>query len=143
MIQTAKVLSILDDGRAMVTVKRQSACGHDCSKCGGGCAELAVLPTVTVKAENLAHAVVGDTVTVASSSKKILGAAVLVYMVPLVLFLLGYCVAGAMGLGGGVCAAIGIGGFVIGGLGAVLHDRHTRKKSTIHFSITAIEEPER
>ena len=143
MIQTAKVLSILEDGRAMVTVKRQSACGHDCDKCGGGCAELAVLPTVTVKAENLAHAMVGDTVTVASSSKKILGAAVLVYMVPLALFLLGYCVAGAMGLSGALCATIGIGGFVIGGLGAVLHDRHTRKKSAIHFSITSIEEPER
>ena len=143
MIQTAKVLSVLADGRAMVVVKRQSACGHDCSKCGGGCAELAVLPTVTVVAENLAKAMVGDTVTVVSSSKKILGAAVLVYMVPLALFLLGYCVVGAMGLGDALCAAVGIAGFVLGGLGAVFHDRQTRKKSAIQFAITSIEEPER
>ena len=72
MIQTAKVIRILEDGRAEVSVQRQSACGHDCSKCGGGCAELAVLPTVVVKAENPVRAMAGDTVTVESSSHQVL-----------------------------------------------------------------------
>ena len=82
MIQTAKVVRVLPDGRAEVAVKRQSACGHDCSKCGGGCAELAVLPTVVVKAENPVRAMAGDMVTVESSSGRVLGAAMVVYLVP-------------------------------------------------------------
>ena len=45
MVQTAKVTRVLADGRAEVAVKRQSACGHDCSKCGGGCSELMVSST--------------------------------------------------------------------------------------------------
>ena len=90
MIQTAKVIRILEDGRAEVSVQRQSACGHDCSKCGGGCAELAVLPTVVVKAENPVRAMAGDTVTVESSSHQVLKAAAFVYLVPFLLFFIGY-----------------------------------------------------
>ena len=52
MVQTAKVTRVLADGRAEVAVKRQSACGHDCSKCGGGCSELMVSSTVAVIAAN-------------------------------------------------------------------------------------------
>ena len=52
MVQTAKVTRLLPDGRAEVSVKRQSACGHDCSKCGGGCSELMVSSTVAVIAAN-------------------------------------------------------------------------------------------
>lgn len=52
MVQTAKVTRILPGGRAEVSVKRQSACGHDCSKCGGGCSELMVSSTVSVVAAN-------------------------------------------------------------------------------------------
>ena len=64
MVQTAKVTRVLSDGRAEVAVKRQSACGHDCSKCGGGCSELMVSSTVAVIAANPVRAMPGDMVTV-------------------------------------------------------------------------------
>ena len=64
MVQTAKVTRLLPDGRAEVSVKRQSACGHDCSKCGGGCSELMVSSTVSVIAAHGIGARPGDMVTV-------------------------------------------------------------------------------
>ncbi len=143
MIQQATVVALAGQGRAKIKVKRQSACGHDCETCGGGCGSLAVMPTIIVEAENLAGAKTGDIVTVASSSKKILGIALLVYMVPLVLFLVGYGVAANVWLlSGGGCAAVGVLAFVVGGLCAVLWDRHTRKKQSIHYSIVGIEDLE-
>ena len=76
MIQTAKVTKVFPDGRAEVAVKRQSACGHDCSKCGGGCSELMVSSTVAVMAANPVRAMPGDMVRVESSTGGILKAAV-------------------------------------------------------------------
>ena len=140
MIQTAKVVRVLPDGRAEVAVKRQSACGHDCSKCGGGCAELAVLPTVVVKAENPVRAMAGDMVTVESSSGRVLGAAMVVYLVPVILFFVGYFVGAALGLSGGA-VAVGLAGFAAGVICAVLLDRHEKKTRGISFRVTAIQEP--
>ena len=139
MVQTAKVTRLIDHSRAEVAVKRQSACGHDCSQCGGGCSELMVSPTVAVVAENLVHAMPGDTVTVESSTQKILGAAVVVYLVPFLLFFVGYFLCGALSLAEGISIAVGVAGFVLGVLLAVLADRRTRRKKGITFRITAIE----
>ena len=142
MIQTAKVTKVFPDGRAEVAVKRQSACGHDCSKCGGGCSELMVSSTVTVTASNPVRAMPGDTVRVESSTGGVLKAAVVVYLVPFLLFFLGYFVCAAAGLGGGVSAAAGCLGFVLGVLLAILTDRRVRRERAITFHITAINPPE-
>ena len=140
MIQTAKVTRVLADGRAEVAVRRQSACGHDCPQCGGGCAELMVSPTVAVIADNPLRAMPGDSVQVESSTGGVLGAAILVYLVPFALFFLGYFLAaGPAGLSDGMGAACGGLGFVLGVLLAVLADRRLRKNRGISFRITAIE----
>ena len=125
MVQTAKVTRVLADGRAEVAVKRQSACGHDCSKCGGGCSELMVSSTVAVIAANPVRAMPGDMVTVESSTSRVLGAAVIVYLVP-------------FRLSSGVSAAVGVAGFALGLLLAVLWDRRVRRQQAISFCITAI-----
>lgn len=138
MVQTAKVTRLLPDGRAEVSVKRQSACGHDCSKCGGGCSELMVSSTVAVIAANSIGAQPGDMVTVESSTGGVLGAAVMVYLVPFLLFFVGYFVAAALGLPGGGSAGVGIAGFAVGILLAVLWDRRVRRQRAISFRITAI-----
>ena len=114
MIQTAKVTKVFPDGRAEVAVKRQSACGHDCSKCGGGCSELMVSSTVAVMAANPVRAMPGDMVRVESSTGGILKAAVVVYLVPFLLFFLGYFICAGLGLSGGVSAAAGGVGFAVG-----------------------------
>lgn len=138
MIQTAKVTRVLDNGTAEVAVKRQSACGHDCSKCGGGCSELMVSSTVSVVAANPVRAMPGDMVRVESSTGGVLKAAVVVYLVPFILFFLGYFICAAAQLSGGVSAAVGGIGFAIGVLLAVLLDRQVRRDRSITFCITAI-----
>ena len=137
MVQTAKVIRVLEDGRAEVAVQRQSACGHDCSQCGGGCSELMVSPTVAVIADNPVRARPGDRVAVESSTGGVLGAAVLVYLAPFALFFLGYFLGGVQSEGLG--AALGGGGFALGVLAAILTDRQIRKRRGITFRITAIE----
>ena len=140
MIQTATVTKILKDGRAEVAVRRQSACGHDCAQCGGGCAEMMVSPTVAVIAENPLRAMPGDSVQVESYTGSVLGAAVLVYLVPFLLFFLGYALgAGMNGPSEGLGAALGGLGFGLGVLLAVLADRRVRRRRSISFRITAIE----
>lgn len=138
MIQTAKVTKVFPDGRAEVAVKRQSACGHDCSKCGGGCSELMVSSTVAVMAANPVRAMPGDMVRVESSTGGILKAAVVVYLVPFLLFFLGYFICAALQLGSGISAAAGGIGFAVGVLMAVLLDRQVRRNRSITFCITAI-----
>ena len=138
MIQTAKVTRVLENGTAEVSVKRQSACGHDCYKCGGGCSELMVSSTVSVVAANPVRAMPGDMVRVESSTGGVLKAAVVVYLVPFLLFFLGYFLCAAAQLGGGVSAAVGGCGFAVGVLLAVLLDRQVRRNQSITFCITAI-----
>lgn len=137
--QKAKVTKLLPNGRAEVAVKRQSACGHDCSKCGGGCSELMVSSTVAVVAANPLKAMPGDMVTVESSTGGILGAAVVVYLVPFLLFFAGYFLTAMAGMGEGVSASVGVLGFVVGMVLAVLLDRRVRKSRSISFMITEIE----
>ena len=147
MIQTAKVTRVLENGTAEVSVKRQSACGHDCSKCGGGCSELMVSSTVSVVAANPVRAMPGDMVRVESSTGGVLKAAVVVYLAasawrsfrdPFLLFFLGYFLCAAAQLGGGISAAVGGCGFAAGVLLAILLDRQVRRNQSITFCITAI-----
>lgn len=137
MVQTAKVTRLLPGGRAEVAVKRQSACGHDCSQCGGGCSEMMVSPTVAVVADNLVNAQPGDTVTVESATGKVLGAAALVYLVPFALFFLGYFLGSLVRLPEGAAIAAGAAGFAGGLALAILLDRRMRKTRGITFRITA------
>lgn len=82
-MREAGVVISCDGTRAEVTVLRHSACGENCASCKGGCA-----PTKTViTAENTAGAKPGDKVLMEMSDKKALGAAAIVYILPLVLML--------------------------------------------------------
>jgi len=138
MVQTATVTKVLGNGRAIVEVRRQSACGHDCSKCGGGCSELVAKSTVTAEAENRCCAQVGDTVQVESDSSQILGIAAVVYFVPLVTFFLGYFVGTLLSLGEGGSIAVGAFGFVLGLIPAFLTNRKVKQNRQVSFRITDI-----
>ena len=138
MTQIATVEKILPGGFVEISVPRKSACGHDCSKCGGGCSELMVSSTVAVIAANPVRAMPGDMVTVESSTSRVLGAAVIVYLVPSLLFFAGYFLCAAFRLSSGVSAAVGVAGFALGLLLAVLWDRRVRRQQAISFCITAI-----
>lgn len=92
MQQEGVVIKTLPGNLAEIKVKRKSACGHDCAKCGGGCTEVMSAP-LTAIAKNPVGAKLGDSVTFEGSSKQVLGLAMLVYIIPIILFFAFYAVA--------------------------------------------------
>ena len=97
MEQIVSVRRLLPDGMAEVIRVRESACSGDCHKCSGcGAAQQKVL----LKARNPIGAQPGDMVVVTSETKTVLKAAAVLYMLPLVFFILGYLLGdiGALGL---------------------------------------------
>ncbi|MEA4965705.1 MAG: SoxR reducing system RseC family protein [Oscillospiraceae bacterium] len=130
MRQTVEVKRILDTEHAEVFLERESACSGDCHRCGG-CG--AARQTLFVRAENPIGAQPGDRVTLESDTGVVLGAAMLVYALPILMFFVGYFLGNAVsrlpGLWGGV-------GFVLGMVPALLWNRRLEKKNTVRFRIT-------
>lgn len=81
-----------DNETAQVKVKRISACSGNCSECGGGCGG----KYMVVTAHNHAGAVCGDRVELEMPSSKVLGAAMMVYIIPVAVFILGYIAADSL-----------------------------------------------
>ena len=87
MTQIATVEKNLGGGYAEISVPRKSACGHDCEECAG-CGMTGA--AIKAKARNPVDAQPGQKVVVESSTQKLLGVVALVYVLPVVCFLLGY-----------------------------------------------------
>lgn len=126
MEQLVRVQKLNDDGAAQVLHIRQSACSGDCHKCSGcGAAQQKLLLT----AENPIGAKPGQVVTIRAGSGPVLAAAAVLYLLPLVLFFVGYFVFFAAwdkgALGG--CLA-----FVLGLVIAAVYDRCFAKKKTVY-----------
>lgn len=131
MEQLVRVRRTYPDGTAQVIHVRESACSGDCHKCSGcGAAKEAVLFT----ASNPIGAQVNDLVKVVSDTGTVLKAAVVLYVVPLVLFFLGYYVGTLMGIAPALIACLG---FVLGIGVVVAYDRLVVRKAEIHYTITA------
>lgn len=135
MTQIATVERIIDATHAVISVPRKSACGHDCEECAG-CGVTGA--SVQATAENPVGASVGDKVVVEGSTKKVLGIVLLVYMVPILLFLLGYFATGGLVSSEAGRTALAILGFVLGLAAAVIYDRRVRKKGGLTFTIVRV-----
>ena len=134
MEQLVRVKETYPDGTALVVHVRESACSGDCHKCSGcGAAKEAVL----LKADNPIGADRGDLVKVESATAPVLKAAVVLYVLPLVLFFLGYYLGTLLGNFG---TWIGCLGFVLGVGIVVLYDRMVVKKADLRYTITAFAE---
>ena len=129
MEQKAKVRSLNVDGTAQVVVIRESACSGDCHKCSG-CG--AAKETLIFEAVNAIGAKPGDTVIVKTESGPVLTGAMVLYMVPLALFFLGYFLGDLVGFG----ALAGCLGFVLGIVAAALYDRLVAAKKRTVYTIT-------
>lgn len=140
MRQTAQVVRILSSGRAEVKVHRTSACAsaHNCGSCDH-CSMMANAPEVIVEADNLCGAREGETVTVESATSTVLGAAVLVYIVPVLLFFVGYCCAMLLGQREPVAIGVGVAGFALGVFGSLLADRYYKRHRSMHFQIVSVQ----
>ena len=134
MEQTVRVRECRPDGTAQVIHVRESACSGDCHKCSGcGAAKEAVVFT----AQTPIGAKVGDLVKVESQTAPVLKAAVVLYVLPLVLFFLGYYLGtlpGSFGVLGGLA------GFSLGIAGVIAYDRLVLQKKNISYTITSFAE---
>ena len=125
MEQKVMVRKILPDGTAQVVLIRESACSGDCHKCSG-CG--AAKETITFIAADPIGARPADVETVKSDTAPVLRVAAVLYVLPLVLFLVGYLVTMS---GGGGCA-----GFLLGIGAVIVNDRLVAKKEQIQYTIT-------
>ena len=87
MTETAVVKSV-DKNFAIVEIKRSTACGESCANCSVGCNK----SKTTVVAKNIINAVPGDRVKIYTNTSLVLKSAFIVYILPLVLFFIGYAV---------------------------------------------------
>lgn len=130
MKQLVRVRKLNPDGTAEVIHIRESACSGECHKCSG-CG--AAKETLLLTAENPIGAKPGDMVTVTSDSGPVLAGAAVLYMLPMVLFFVGYLI-GHLAWSQG--ALIGCLAFVLGIAAAVLYDRKIAKKQKTVYTIT-------
>ena len=130
MEQLVRVRKTLPDNQALVVHIRQSACSGDCHKCSGcGAAKESLLFT----AYNPIGARPGELVKVESATAPVLKAAAVLYVVPLILFFLGYYLGtlpGSFGVLGGIL------GFCVGIALVVVYDRKGVRKTDFEYTIT-------
>ncbi len=130
MEQLVRVQKCNEDGTAQVVHVRQSACSGDCHQCAGcGAAQ----ETMILTAQNPIGAKPGDMVVIHSSSGPVLAAAAVLYILPLVLFFLGYALGAVLWQRGGLLACLA---FVLGVGAAALYDRHMAKHKKTIYTIT-------
>ena len=130
MTQIATVEKILPGGFVEISVPRKSACGHDCEECAG-CGMTGA--SVYAEARDPVGVRPGDKVVVESSTRAILAVTWLVYMLPVVFFLLGYFL--SEGLAEGVRYAIAIGAAALAFLPSVAYDRHAKKTEALTYTV--------
>lgn len=130
MQQLVRVRQVHENGTATVIHVRESACSGDCHKCSGcGAAKEAIL----LEAKNPIGARPGDLVTVESATGPVLKAAVVMYMLPMVLFFAGYAIGAALLGQGALFGCL----FFVASIGlAVLYDRKVLKKKETEYTIT-------
>ena len=131
MTQEAVVTKLLPGGMAEVAVKRTTACGGNCASCES-CVFQNELKT---PAYNRIQARPGQKVLIESQTSRIFKAAFLVYVFPLLLFLVGYFLSAALSLGETAGIICSFAGLVVGAVIVVLSQRRLREKDKITFEI--------
>ena len=126
MEQIVRVREAHDNGTATVFLQRESACSGDCHKCSGCGAAKEVM---IFRVRNPIGADRGDLVVVESGTAPVMKAVGVFYVLPLVLFFLGYFLGDTL-LGRG--ALVGSLGFLLSIALTVVYDRKIAKKEEVH-----------
>ena len=124
MTQEGIVTRLFPNDMAEVAVTRMTACGGNC----GSCESCMLQSEVKALAKNRVEAQPGEHVVIESRSAAVFGAVFLVYVMPLVCFLLGYGAAYLAGLSEGGCILCSFSGLAVGAGILVLSQRGKNKK---------------
>ena len=130
MTQIATVERIIDSRYAEISVPRKSACGHDCEECAG-CGMTGA--AIHARASDPVGVKPGDKVVVQSETKKLLGVVALVYLLPVVAFLLGYFL--SEGLAEKVRYIIAIAAAAAAFLPSIFYDRYAKRHEVLTSTI--------
>ena len=133
MTQEGIVTRLFPHDMAEVAVTRMTACGGNC----GSCESCMLQSEVKAIAKNHVSAEPGQRVLIESRTSAVFGAVFLVYVMPLVCFLLGYSAAYAAGLREGLCILCSFLGLAFGAVLLVLTQRG-KKKASISYDITKV-----
>ena len=131
MTQEAVVIKLLPGNMAEVAVRRTTACGGNC----GSCESCVFQNELKTPALNRIQAQPGQKVLIESQSSRIFKAAFLVYVMPLLMFLLGYLLAAALGLSESLQIVLSFAGMLLGGVLLVMSQKRIREKDKITFEI--------
>ena len=131
MTQEAVVTKLLPGNMAEVAVRRTTACGGNC----GSCESCVFQNELKTPALNRIQAQPGQKVLIESQSSRIFKAAFLVYVMPLLMFLLGYLLAAALGLSESLQIVLSFACMLLGGVLLVMSQKRIREKDKITFEI--------
>lgn len=131
MTQDAVVIRLLPNDMAEVAVTRGTACGGNC----GSCESCMFQTELHTEARNLIQAKPGQKVTIESKSSRIFGAAMLVYIMPLLFFLAGYGIAAIFKAGEGIKILVSFASLLVSAAVLVLSQRLNHKQKPITFDI--------
>lgn len=136
MTQDGIVTRLLPDNMAEVAVARTTACGGNCPSCES-CIFQSEIKTI---ARNRIQARPGQKVVISTKSKDIFSAAVLVYLMPIILMLLSYAAAYKSGAGEGICVMVSFLALIASAAILVLSQRSKKNRDRIKFEIVRFAE---
>lgn len=136
MTQDAIITKLMPDGMAEVAVTRGTACGSNC----GNCESCIFDSQVKALARNHIDAKRGEKVVISSKSSMVFGAAMLVYVMPLAMFLIGFLIAHMLGASEGVCVAVSFAGLALGAVILVLTQRMKKDDKPMIYDIIGFAE---
>ncbi len=131
MTQEAIVIRTLPNRMAEVLVKRPTACGSNC----GSCESCIYQSELRAVARNLIDARPGQKVTISTESGTVYSAALLVYILPLVFFVLGFALAKLLGASEGLSILVSFLCLIPAALLLVRSQRRKPAKDQIRFDI--------
>ena len=129
MEQLVRIIDTSPDGTARVMHVRESACSGDCHKCSG-CG--AAKETLFLPAKNSIGAKPGDMVRIESATGPVMAGVLVFYVVPVILFFLGYYLGETLWTLGALVGGLG---FVLGIALSVVYDRKVARKQKIEYTV--------
>ena len=131
MTQDAIVTKLLPNDMAEVVVTRSTACGSNC----GSCESCIFQSELKAVARNRINARPGQRVVIESRTSKVFSAAVLVYVMPLVLFVLGFVLATLLGASEGLAILVSFLALILAAVILVRQQRRQSADRQIQFEI--------
>jgi len=131
MTQDAIVTKLLPNDMAEVVVTRSTACGSNC----GSCESCIFQSELKAVARNRINARPGQRVVIESRTSKVFSAAILVYVMPMVLFILGFVIATVLGASEGLAILVSFLALILAAVILVRQQRGQRADRQIQFEI--------